>query len=88
MGNLKSNKTKEEWDDLVDKSESHSDQVIGKMNIDKFIEEAAERLYLSYENNELLYGHSEDLQLAYKAGIFDGAKWMMKNIEINLRRVK
>jgi hypothetical protein len=26
MGNLKSNKTKEEWDDLVDKSESHSNQ--------------------------------------------------------------
>jgi hypothetical protein len=32
MGNLKSNKTKEEWDDLVDKSQSHSDQVIDIMN--------------------------------------------------------
>jgi hypothetical protein len=35
MGNLKSNKTKEEWDDLVNKTESHSDQVIDKMNNDK-----------------------------------------------------
>ena len=32
MGNLKSNKTKEEWDDLVDKSQSHSDQLIDIMN--------------------------------------------------------
>jgi hypothetical protein len=32
MGNLKSNKTKEEWNDLVDKSQSHSDQVIDIMN--------------------------------------------------------
>jgi len=42
------------------------------------LEEAAEGLYLSYENNKLLYGHSEDLQLAYKAGIFDGAKWQQE----------
>ena len=32
MGNLKSNKTKEEWDDLVDKSQSHSDQLIDSWN--------------------------------------------------------
>lgn len=32
MGNLKSNKTKEEWDDLVDKTQSHSDQLIDIMN--------------------------------------------------------
>jgi hypothetical protein len=32
MGNLKSNKTKEEWDDLVNKTESHSDQLIDIMN--------------------------------------------------------
>lgn len=43
------------------------------------LEEAAERLYLSDKNNQLLYGHSEELQLAYKAGIFDGAKWQQKN---------
>lgn len=34
MGNLKSNKTKEEWDDLVDKTQSHSDQLIDIMNND------------------------------------------------------
>ena len=44
------------------------------------LEETAERLYLSHENNELLYGHSEDLQLAYKAGIFDGAKWQAERM--------
>ena len=44
------------------------------------LEEAAEKLYLSHENNELLYGHSEDLQLAYKAGILDGAKWQQERM--------
>lgn len=44
------------------------------------LEEVAERLYLSYENNELLYGHSEDLQLAYKAGIFEGAEWQQERM--------
>jgi hypothetical protein len=44
------------------------------------LEEAAEKLYLSHENNELLYGHSEDLQLAYKAGILDGAKWQAERM--------
>jgi len=34
MGNLKSNKTKEEWNDLVDKTQSHSDQLIDIMNND------------------------------------------------------
>ncbi len=44
------------------------------------LEEAAEKLYLSHENNELLYGHSEDLQLAYKAGILDGAEWQAERM--------
>lgn len=44
------------------------------------IEEIAERIYLSYENNEFLYGDSEDLQLAYKAGIVDGAKWQKERM--------
>jgi len=44
------------------------------------LEESAEKLYLSHENNELLYGHSEDLQLAYKAGILDGAKWQAERM--------
>jgi hypothetical protein len=32
MGNLKSNKTKEEWDDLVDKSQAHLNKLINIMN--------------------------------------------------------
>ena len=44
------------------------------------LEEAAEKIYISYENNEILYGHSEDLQLAYKAGIFDGARWQQERM--------
>ena len=44
------------------------------------LEEAAEIIYLSYENNELLYGHSKDLQLAYKAGIVDGVKWQQEKM--------
>ena len=38
------------------------------------LEEAVEIIYLNHENNELLYGHSKDLQLAYKAGVFDCVK--------------
>lgn len=44
------------------------------------LEEVAEKLYLSYENNEFLYGHSEELQLAYKAGIIDGALWQQERM--------
>ena len=51
---------------------------IKSLPIQETLEEVAERIYLSYENNELLYGHSKDLQLAYKAGIFDGAKWQQE----------
>lgn len=68
MGNLKSNKTKEEWDDLVNKTESHSDQVIGKMNIDKFIEEAAERL------------HPEEWDWREREIFIAGAKWMQERM--------
>jgi hypothetical protein len=32
MGNLKSNKTNEEWDDLVDKSQAHLNKLIDIMN--------------------------------------------------------
>lgn len=42
------------------------------------LEEAAEKVYISHKNNDLLYGHSEELQLAYKAGIVDGAKWQQE----------
>ena len=44
------------------------------------LEEAAERIYLSHENNDLLYGYSEDLQLAYKAGVLDGANWQAERM--------
>jgi hypothetical protein len=50
------------------------------------LEQAAERIYLSHENNDLLYGHSEDLQLAYKAGVLDGAKWQAERMEEILRK--
>jgi len=42
------------------------------------LEEAVERIYLSHGNNEILYGHSEDSQLVYKAGVLDGVKWQQK----------
>jgi patatin-like phospholipase/acyl hydrolase len=84
MGNLKSNKTKEEWDDLVNKTESHSDQVIGKMNINKFIEKAAEKhVDINYFN----YIKPLEKEAAIE-NFIEGAKWMMENIEINLRRIK
>jgi hypothetical protein len=55
-------------------------QVVNNQLKQETLEEAAEKLYLSHENNELLYGHSEDLQLAYKAGILDGAKWQAERM--------
>ena len=36
------------------------------------IEKLAEKVYLEHENNDLLYGESLELRLAYKAGIVDG----------------
>lgn len=44
------------------------------------LEEVAEEVYISHKNNDLLYGHSEELQLAYKAGVVDGAKWQQEQI--------
>jgi hypothetical protein len=35
-------------------------------------EKLAEKVYLEHENNDLLYGDSLELRLAYKAGIVDG----------------
>ena len=79
MGNLKSNKTKEEWDDLVDKTQSHSDQVIDIMNTEQFIQEAAEKF-------------ADDCTLISDVGAYvgfiKGAEWMMENIKINFRRVR
>ena len=36
------------------------------------INKLAEKVYLEHENNDLLYGESLELRLAYKAGIVDG----------------
>ena len=84
MGNLKSNKTKEEWDDLVDKSQSHSDQVIDIMNTEQFIQEAAEN-YVKSLNLKV----NVDEYKEYAINDFiAGAEWMMENIKINFRRVK
>lgn len=48
------------------------------MSKQETLEEAAEKVYISHKNNDLLYGHSEELQLAYKAGVVDGAKWQQE----------
>jgi hypothetical protein len=40
--------------------------------------EKVEEIYLSHKNNDFLYGHSEELQLAYKAGIIDGINWQQE----------
>jgi len=42
------------------------------------LEEATEKVYISHKNNDLLYGHSEELQLAYKAGVVDGVKFQQE----------
>lgn len=50
------------------------------------IEKLAEKVYLEHENNDLLYGESLELRLAYKAGIVDGynkAKEMERERIIN-----
>jgi hypothetical protein len=41
------------------------------MRIDE-INAMAEEVYLEHENNDLLYGDSLELRLAYKAGVVDG----------------
>ena len=74
MGNLKSNKTKEEWDDLVDKSQSHSDQVIDIMN-------SAEQL------KTLLQFFVKDTR-GDKPWVDADDEWVMNNLKINFRRVK
>lgn len=41
------------------------------MRIDE-INAMAEEVYLEHENNDLLYGDSLELRLAYRAGVVDG----------------
>ena len=47
------------------------------------VEKLAENEYLIHPNNDFLYGHSEDLQNAYKAGVWDGVK---RNISLTADR--
>ena len=89
MGNLKSNKTKEEWDDLVDKTQSHSDQVIDIMNTEQFIQEAAEKFADDCTLISDVRAQVDALtNKIYYVGFIKGAEWMMENIKINLRRVR
>jgi hypothetical protein len=48
-----------------------------------YVEKLAENEYLIHPNNDFLYGHSEDLQNAYKAGVWDGVK---RNISLTADR--
>ena len=40
-----------------------------------------EQEYKRHNNNDFLYGNSEELQLAYKAGVWDGVKWVIEQIK-------
>lgn len=63
MGDMQFNGTPEEWEALVKKNKV--------MRIDE-INAMAEKVYLEHENNDLLYGDSLELRLAYRAGVVDG----------------
>jgi hypothetical protein len=39
-----------------------------------------EQEYEIHDNNEFLYGRSDELKLAYKAGVWDGVNWINKQI--------
>lgn len=41
------------------------------------LNELSHEEYLLHENNQELYGHSIELKLAYKAGVYDGLKRML-----------
>jgi hypothetical protein len=80
MGNLKTNKTKEEWWDLVDSVrnqplESHSDKVIDIMNDDKDAKVTRLEVINHAKNDKpvgrilTLYkemGHFENIELSYQ----------------------
>lgn len=82
MGNLKSNKTKEEWDDLVIKVKDPTSNLKfvehKSSKTEQFIQEAAEKYGLDIGNKD------GTAQFDFIAG----AEWMMENIKINFRRVK
>ena len=47
---------------------------------DEEIEKVVEQEYKRRDNNEFLYGRSDELKLAYKAGVWDGVKWIKEQI--------
>tara|TARA_R110000868_G_scaffold283810_1_gene544233 strand:+ start:30 stop:347 length:318 start_codon:yes stop_codon:yes gene_type:complete len=51
------------------------------MRIDE-INAMAEEVYLKHENNDLLYGDSLELRLAYKAGVVDGYNKAKENYKV------
>lgn len=55
-------------------SKENCDEIFGIVNVEKLAEEE----YKSHASNEDLYGNSEDLQLAYKAGVVDGFNKALK----------
>lgn len=74
MGNLKSNKTKEEWDDLVNKTQSHSDQVIDIMNSEEKLKTLLQ-FFVKDTRGDKPWVDADD-------------EWVMNNLKINFRRVK
>lgn len=80
MGNLRQKYTTEEWDEMVDSTKPG----FVEKRIEQSIQEAAEK----YVNKKGDIPTTELEDAIFKQGFIDGAKWMMENIHINLRRVK
>lgn len=74
MGNLRQKYTTEEWDEMVDSTKPG----FVEKRIEQSIQEAAKKYGLDIGNKD------GTAQFDFTAG----AKWMMENIQINLRRVK
>jgi hypothetical protein len=80
MGNLRQKYTTEEWDEMVDSTKPG----FVEKRIEQSIQEAAEK-YVESLNLKV----NVDEYKEYAINDFTaGAKWMMENIQINLRRVK
>jgi hypothetical protein len=76
MGNLRQKYTTEEWDEMVDSTKPG----FVEKRIEQSIQEAAELNSKKAKSTDGIGGRY--------LGFIDGAKWMMENIQINLRRVK
>jgi hypothetical protein len=66
--------------DILKLSKQNCDEIFGVVDVEKLAEEE----YKSHASNEDLYGDSEELQLAYKAGVVDGFN---KAMELNKDKV-